>query len=149
MQPEIAVAFGFHLDSMLAVLDADATPTSAGCAGVIRELRKQLSEARHYADTLALNKGPTLTHLWGQPVSEMRHALEFLEQHTGTTEIRASVKRLTLALKGQRDLIAEQSFKNGKLEAENAELRREWASLQAIREGLHRELDRLREQVEK
>lgn len=117
--------------------DTDALMDRASAA--ITRLAKENEELRG---------GPTMTHLWGQPVAEMRHALEFLEQHTGTAEIRASVKRLTLVLRGQRDLIAEQSAKLGKLEAENAELRQEWAGLQAIREGLHRELNRLRAENE-
>lgn len=64
---------------------------------------------------------PEPTHLWGQPISEMRHALEFLEQHTGTTNIRAAVKRLTLVLQGQRDLIKSQAQKLAELERRLAE----------------------------
>ncbi len=76
-------------------------PLGLEAAEAIKALLFDLAKAKSKCDA-------TLTHLWGQPVSEMRHALEFLEQHAGTTDIRASVKRLTLILKGQRDLIAQQ-----------------------------------------
>lgn len=91
-------------------------------------LREQRDHARDYADSLARDKGPTLTHLWGQPVAEMRHALEFLEQHAGTTEIRAATKRLSLVLKGQRELIASQAKLLNTLTAESKtwELLDEW-----------------------
>lgn len=45
------------------------------------------------------------TEIWGHPIAAIRDALRFLEEHTGTTVIRASLKRLGDALRGQRAVI--------------------------------------------
>ena len=76
----------------------------------------------------ALERELTITtELWGHPVGHVHAALNFLEEHTGTTIIPAAIRRLELVLRGQRDLIVDQAKR---LAAQNPEARPSGAQLE-------------------